>query len=85
MRINARLDDASSRELSYLERETGWSVSEIVRRAIRSYCTHFKRAKADPENALKRAGFIGCADGPSDLSQNYKEELQHVSEKHGYR
>ena len=85
MRINARLDDVSSRELSYLERETGWSVSEIVRKAIKSYSAHFKRAKADPENALKRSGFIGCAVGSSDLSQTYKDELHQVSEKHGHR
>ncbi len=85
MRINARLDDVSSRELSYLERETGWSISEIVRNAIRSYSAQFKRVKADPENALKRSGFIGCAEGPSDLSQTYKDELHLVSEKHGYR
>ena len=85
MRINARLDEVSSRELSYLERETGWSISEIVRNAIRSYSAHFKRAKADPENALKRSGFIGGAEGPPDLSQTYKDELHRVSEKHGYR
>jgi hypothetical protein len=85
MRINARLDEDTRRKLAYVERETGWSISEIVRRAIDAYYSHFRTARADPANALKKSGFIGCADGPPDLSVTYKEELQQLSDKHGDR
>ncbi len=37
MRVNARLDEDSEEKLAYLEKETGLSVSEIMRRAIASY------------------------------------------------
>lgn len=85
MRINARLDDVRSRRLTYLERATGWSVSKIVRTAIDTYYRHFRQAKADPSSALTESGFIGCADGPSDLSGTYKDELHRLSSKHGHR
>jgi hypothetical protein len=85
MRINARLDDVRSRKLAYLERETGWSVSRIVRTAIDTYYRALRRAKADPASALKNSGFVGCAEGPSDLSVAYKNELRSLSVKHGHR
>jgi len=85
MRINARLDDDTGRKLAYVERETGWSISEIVRRAIDAYYSHFKTVRADPANVLRKSGFIGCVDGPADLSVTYKGELQRVSDKHGHR
>jgi hypothetical protein len=85
MRINARLDDDTSRKLAYVERETGWSISEIVRRAIDAYYSSFRTVRADPAGALRKSGFIGCASGPADLSVTYKEELQRLSDKHGDR
>jgi Ribbon-helix-helix protein, copG family len=85
MRINARLDDDTGRKLAYVERETGWSISEIVRRAIDAYYGSFKTVRADAASALRKSGFLGCADGPADLSVTYKGELQRVSDKHGDR
>lgn len=85
MRINARLDDDTGRKLAYVERETGWSISEIVRRAIDAYYRNFRSVRADPASALKKSGFIGCVEGPADLSVTYKGELQRLSGKHGDR
>lgn len=85
MRINARLDDDTGRKLAYVERETGWGISEIVRRAIDAYYASFRAAKADAARALGKSGFIGCAEGPADLSREYKEELQKLAHKHGNR
>ena len=66
MRVNARLDENSSQKLSYLERETGWGVSEIIRKAIQTYYRDFRREKVEPKSALERSGFIACADGPRE-------------------
>jgi len=85
MRINARLDEDTGRKLAYVKRETGWNISEIVRRAIDAYYSNFKNVKANPASALKKSGFIGCVDGPADLSVTYKGELQRLSDKHGDR
>ncbi len=83
MRVNARLDEDSEEKLAYLEKETGLSVSEIMRRAIASYYSRFRNDNADPAMALIKAGFIGCGEGPEDLSTNFKEHLQELHTKHG--
>jgi hypothetical protein len=85
MRVNARLDGASGRKLAYLERQTGWSISEIVRKALDAYYSHFKSSKGEPRAVLERSGFIGCADGPRELSNTYKDHLPGLSNKHGHR
>ena len=85
MRINARLDEDTGRKLAYLERETNMSVSEIVRQAISAYYARFRNDNADPAGALIKAGFIGCGEGPSDLSATYKDGLRTLAKKHGDR
>ena len=83
MRVNARLDEDSEEKLAYLEKETGLSVSEIMRRAIASYYSRLRNDNADPSMALIKAGFVGCGEGPEDLSANYKQHLQRLHTKHG--
>ncbi len=83
MRVNARLDEDSEEKLAYLEKEKCLSVSEIMRRAIASYYSRFRNDNADPAMALIKAGFIGCGEGPEDLSTNFKEHLQELHTKHG--
>jgi hypothetical protein len=86
MRINARLDEERSRKLDYLMHVTGSGVSEILRRAIDVYY-HRVRERDDKSAALlTKSGLIGCAEGPEDLSENYKEELlDELKEKHDHR
>ena len=43
-------------------------------------------ARMRPFDALKKAGFIGCAPGPTDLSANYKKDLAaSLARKHRVR
>lgn len=83
MRINARLDERSEAKLAFLEKETGLSVSEIVRRAIDSYYSRFRNENSDPSMALTLAGFVGCGEASADLSSDYKNELKRWAAKHG--
>jgi len=85
MRINARLDSESEERLRCLEKETGLSVSEIVRRAIECFYLTLRSENADPGRTLMQTGFIGCAEGPSDLSTRYKQALRGLNRKHGHR
>lgn len=39
------------------------------------YCDQELGRGGEPLAILKNAGFIGCADGPADLSTSYKAEL----------
>ena len=86
MRINARLDDASSKKLDYLRRMTGWGISDIVRKAIDTYYRHFRKANARSAELMAQSGLVGCSEGPRDLSENYKSELsRELATKHDNR
>lgn len=76
MRINARLDEDHRRKLEYLMRVTGFRVSDIVKQAIDMLYAHEEQAKGRPGKLLMNSGFIGCGEGPVDLSVAYKDELK---------
>lgn len=72
-RINARLPAEVARKVSYLAERTGSSTTRVVIASIEHY--YESVATNAPADILTRAGFIGCADGPTDLSQSYKRDL----------
>jgi hypothetical protein len=74
-RLNARLDAELSEKLEYLKDRTKLSVTEVVKRSIERYYDEVRRGSADTHSLLMESGFIGCADGPADLSTEYKREL----------
>jgi hypothetical protein len=77
-RINARLDDRHSAKLEYLKRTTGLGVSDIVKRGIDLVYEDVQKETRDPFEVLSEVGFIGSAEGPSDLSERYKDELREL-------
>ena len=77
-RINARLAPDSARKVSYLERYTSMSTTEVLRESIDRFYAAVMREGEDggtAEKALAAAGFVGCASGLADLSSSYKGEL----------
>jgi hypothetical protein len=74
-RVNARLSASSARKLAYLQKARGLSATEVIQRAIDRYHEAATDERASPAEILARAGFIGCADGPVDLSSGYKSDL----------
>lgn len=85
-RINARLDERHSAKLEYLKRTTRMGVSDIVKRGIDLVYEDVKKETRDPFEVLTETGFIGSAEGPSDLSGRYKDELRELlAAKHGDR
>lgn len=84
MRINARLDSERTEKLKQLQLQTHLSASEVVKRAID--LLHRQQADQYQErlDALLSSDFIGCAEGPTDLSTNYKQRLaESLETKHG--
>ncbi|HVX96037.1 MAG TPA: ribbon-helix-helix domain-containing protein [Polyangia bacterium] len=71
-RINARLDADLARKIEAMRKRTGQSTTDILKASLESYYVTVME-KARPAAAL--ADFIGCAEGPDDLSTNYKAEL----------
>lgn len=82
MRVNARLDEATSQELRQLLKETGMSVTEVIRESIhRLYLQESVETRTPAESF---ADLIGCIEGPADLSGNYKAVLRDsLLAKHG--
>ena len=75
MRLSARLDDDSAEKLKQLQASTGLGTGEIVKRAIdllHRKQTERSRARIDD---LLSSDFVGCAEGPEDLAENYKRYL----------
>jgi hypothetical protein len=74
-RINARLEPELARKVAAVQRRTKKGLTDIVKESLELYCEAQLGEKGHAYETLKRVGFIGCADGPSDLSARYKEEL----------
>ena len=74
-RINARLDDDLARRVNLVRKRRRRTVSQIVKESLARYCDQELGARGEPMAILESAGFIGCADGPADLSSDYKQQL----------
>jgi hypothetical protein len=74
-RINARLPPDVARKVAYLERRKHMSTTQVLRESIEHYYAAVTQEKGTAAETLERAGFVGCASGPADLSSSYKAEL----------
>ncbi len=86
MRVNARLDDARTEKLKQLQSLTGQSASDVLKRALDLLYARQVSDTRDKLDALLSSDFIGCADGPEDLADHYKDYLtRDLNAKHGAR
>jgi hypothetical protein len=72
-RINARLPPDVAQKVAYLSKRTGSSTTDVLLASIEYYYAAVTTSEASSAQTL--AGFVGCADGPHDLSSSYKNEL----------
>ncbi len=75
MRLNARLDPQHEEQLLEIQKLTHDSVSEVIRRALEVYHHTICERPEVAKDVLYASGFVGCATVESDLSTNYKAEL----------
>lgn len=73
-RINARIDDELSRELTALARERGQTLTELVESALR-LLLHKEPPAETPGAIFKRTGLTGSGRGGRNLSRDYKQAL----------
>jgi len=73
IRINARLSGNDAIHFQTLLKQSGRSVSELLREALREYHTSRLAPKRNPTELL--ADFVGSGEGPEDLSVRYKAYL----------
>ncbi|MCS6787225.1 MAG: ribbon-helix-helix protein, CopG family [Thiobacillaceae bacterium] len=72
-RVNARLDPATQAELECLVRESGMTVTEVIRTAI--HRLYQQRRAPAPSVADVFADLIGAIEGPADWSSDVKKAL----------
>jgi hypothetical protein len=85
-RINARLDKTLARKVSLVQKRTRRSLTMIVKESLMRYCDAELAEGGEPLSILKSANFVGCADGPADLSTGYKKDLgRSFGRKHDHR
>lgn len=86
MRINARLDEARTAKLRQLQSSLRIGASEVVKRALDLLHKEQCEGQGAKTKALLASDFVGCAEGPDDLSSRYKQHLaQALEDKHGPR
>ena len=87
MRINARLDEQTARDLQFLREALGAkSITEVLKYSLQQAAQDLRdQTRAKRQKQLWRdSGLIGCIkDGPEDLSVNYKQYVaESLDEKH---
>lgn len=87
LRVNARFDGLYRKKLELASRRLGLNVTDTLKAGLDKLVESLDgEARMRPFEALKKAGFIGCTRGPSDLSANYKKHLsESLERKHGAR
>ncbi|MGK5092816.1 CopG family transcriptional regulator [Deltaproteobacteria bacterium TL4] len=75
MILNAQLDDQSAYKIEFLKETTQDSLTDIIKKALDLDYDQLTINQQSPLEIMKKNGFIGCAPGPGDLSENYKEYL----------
>lgn len=73
-RLNARLDDELASKVRYIKRRTKQTDTAVIRTSLELYYQKLHHdEEARPYAALSE--LVGCAEGPADLSAEYKRLL----------
>ena len=75
IRINARVDEATQRQVAELVRATGRTTSDVVRAAIALYYAQVRKERPPPKRLLAMVGKYQSRDGRTDVSTNYKQVI----------
>lgn len=86
MRINARLDTVYNNRLKCIQQLTHEKVTEIIKHSIDLYYQKMSAEQAQTSKKLLKSRLVGCAEGETSLSENYKALLtQGLFHKHDHR
>lgn len=75
-RITVRLDEELARKVQHARKRTGKSTTDLVREGLDRYCTDLSAGAGSPWEVIQAVGLVGCASGPSDLAETYKDEMR---------
>ncbi len=85
MQIEIQLDEERASKLAQIQQQTQQDTAELIDRmvseAIDRYYQQIQPPAADPLAKLKQSKFIGCFQGPPDLSTNSKAYFHDIMQK----
>lgn len=78
MRINARLDEQSEKDLQFIKQTTGETVTQIIKTLLEERAERLRKKNrpGDKLKVLLSSDFVGCGEGPEDGSINYKKYIE---------
>jgi hypothetical protein len=83
MRITARIDESYEQKLKTIQQITHLNTTEIIKQALDLLYEKTELSGKEKNQRLLQI-LAGTAEGPEDLSENYKEYLyKGLKEKHG--
>jgi hypothetical protein len=76
----------AERQVGYLVEQLGMNVSEVLETAVAGLYGKVRLEQNRAAKALIESGFVGCAEGPIDLSEKGKSNLtRSLKAKHAHR
>jgi hypothetical protein len=75
MQLEIQLDDDSVQKLAYIQEQTNQDFSAAIKEAIEQYYNQINTTNKPPLQIFKELGLVGCFNGDSDLSVNYKTKM----------
>jgi hypothetical protein len=76
MKITIHLTEEQGEKLAYIQQHTAQDITSLLDLAINQQYEKLRPSPANPIAIWQESGFIGCGQGESDLSTNYKAILQ---------
>lgn len=75
MDISIHLSDQQKEKLSYIQQNSDLDVDTLLNHAIEQQYAKLQSSNTNSLEIFKKSGFIGCSQGDSNLSTNYKAIL----------
>ena len=86
MDINVHLNEQAEKQLAFVQSATRQSIADIISHALDLYYQQLSDQQGAGTRKLMESDFVGCAEGPENLSTNYKHYLRPGwDDKHGDR
>jgi hypothetical protein len=72
MEIKIQLDSQHTKQLAYIQQHTHLDPVTVLNQRIEQEYTKLQTSRPNPLQLFEQAGLVGCFEGDSDLSTNYK-------------
>ena len=75
MQLEIELDNDSVEKLAYIQKQINQDVNDVIKQAIQQYYNQIQTNEISALTLFRELGLVGCIQGDSDLSVNYKTKF----------